>query len=144
MLHTLKLLLPALLPSWNFFDVIAPSPRIQFALLNTKNETPQQWQTFRPRPDNITFKQMLTRMLWNPRWNESLFVMSCAERIIAQHTQPLVRQHSEDEILKRISQELSVTLSPEENYLQFRLELVQRQGEKLRHDIVFHSRIQAL
>lgn len=26
-----KLLLPALIPSWNFFDVIAPAPRVEYA-----------------------------------------------------------------------------------------------------------------
>ncbi len=147
MLHTLKLLLPALLPSWNFFDVIAPSPRIQFSLLNKEDKTPRQWQEFRPRPVKLTFIQMLKRMLWNPKWNESLFVMSCAERIIAQPTQRTL-QHSEDEILKRIMQDLTVNKSNSPtvaaNYLQFRLVLVQRQDKQLRHDVVFHSRIQAL
>ena len=36
MLRTLKLLLPVLIPSWRFFDFIAPSPRIQFSLLKTE------------------------------------------------------------------------------------------------------------
>ncbi len=145
MLHTLKLLLPALLPSWNFFDVIAPSPRIQFSLLSKKDETPEEWQEFRPRPAKLTFIQMLKRLLWNPKWNESLFMVSCAERIIAQPAQR-IQQHSEDEILKRI-----IRILPESNlnlatanYLQFRLVLVQRQGEQLQHEIVFYSRIQAL
>ena len=34
MLQTVKLLLPALIPSWRFFSTIAPSPRIEFALLD--------------------------------------------------------------------------------------------------------------
>lgn len=146
MLRTLKLLLPALLPSWNFFDVIAPSPRIQFSVLSTKDEIPHQWHEFRPRPEKLTFMQMLKRMLWNPKWNESLFVMSCAERIITQPPQ-FSLQHSENEILKRITRDWigsHSSLSPEGNYLQFRLILIQRQDKQLRKDIVFHSRIQPL
>ena len=37
MFNVLKLLIPALLPSWNFFDYITPSPRIQFTLLKHEN-----------------------------------------------------------------------------------------------------------
>ncbi len=94
MLHTLKLLLPALLPSWNFFDVIAASPRIQFCLLTKENEPPPEWHEFRPRPEKLTLIQMLKRILWNPQWNESLFMVSCAERII-EHSSQLASQHSE-------------------------------------------------
>ena len=35
MRNPFKLLLPALIPSWSFFDVIAPSPRIEYALLRS-------------------------------------------------------------------------------------------------------------
>jgi len=30
MLRTLQLLLPALIPSWEFFKAVAPSPRIEY------------------------------------------------------------------------------------------------------------------
>ncbi len=73
--------------------------------------------------------------------------MSCAERIIAHPVQRTL-QHSEDEILKRITQDLMVNKSNSPtvtaSYLQFRLVLVQRQDKQLRHDVVFHSRVQAL
>ncbi|HHI92399.1 MAG TPA: hypothetical protein ENK04_02625 [Gammaproteobacteria bacterium] len=146
MLHIIKLLLPAVIPSWRFFDVIAPSPRIQFTLLNSKNgpsSGAQVWREFRPPPARVSFLQMLGHMFWNPRRNESLFLVSCAERILQQYT-----EHSEDEILKRIAHELVAhdahysTLSP--GYLQFRLLLVQRKGTRLQQKVVFHSRIQAL
>jgi hypothetical protein len=104
-LHTIKLLLPALIPSWSFFDIISASPRIQFALLKTENETILEWREFRPRPKHQSFMQMLKRLLWNPKWNESLFLVSCAERIMEQDTQYSI-DHSETEILKRIENEL--------------------------------------
>ena len=143
MLHTLKLLLPAIIPSWRFFDFIAPSPRIQFALLNTSDEVPHEWHEFRPRPAHLSFRQMLGRMIWNPRWNESLFLVSCAERLLEFPT-----QHSEDEILKRIEAELKshslATHVMTATHLQFRLLVIKRQDSQLHQAVVFHSRIQPL
>ena len=97
MVRILQLLLPALIPSWNFFDVIVPSPRIQFSILNPENELQAEWQEFRPRPADLSIWQMLGRMLSNPVWNESLFLMSCAERLMEYPT-----RHSEDEIFKTV------------------------------------------
>ncbi|MDH5445530.1 MAG: hypothetical protein OEY52_08220 [Gammaproteobacteria bacterium] len=128
MLHTLKLLLPALIPSWNFFDIIVPSPRIQFSINSTQRDKNREWQLFRPHPQYISFGMMLKRMLWNPRWNESLFLMSCAERLLDYPT-----QHSEDEILIRITHDLvkDGRMVLEGMYLQFRLVLVKRVGQEL-------------
>ena len=83
MLRPLALLLPALIPSWRFFDVIAPSPRIEFAML-TSPDSAAVWQAFRPRPARVALSTMLGRLFWNPRWNESLFLVSCAERLVDQ------------------------------------------------------------
>lgn len=144
-LNTLKLLLPALIPSWNFFDVIAPSPRIQYALLNTENEMSLEWLEFRPRPMRLSVKQILHRIFWNPRWNETLFMISCAERIMENPENCL---HSENEILNRIISDLIEENPPNHTitatHLQFRLLTLQRQNSELIQDIVFHSRIQKL
>lgn len=144
MLTALKLLLPAILPSWNFFDIIAPSPRIQYALLNADHLVVSDWCEFRPRPKHVSFWKMLRRMLWNPRWNESLFMMSCAERIMEQST-PQAVQHSEREILERIYKDLIIdsfdTNCNIESELQFRLELIQRHGGKIENTICFYSSI---
>ncbi|WP_197722154.1 hypothetical protein [Sulfuriflexus mobilis] len=139
----LKLLLPALLPSWRFFDVIAPSPRVQFTLLGAEDETPREWHEFRPRPAQLSFLHMLGRMFWNPQWNESLFMVSCAERLMEY---PM--RHSEDEILNRIIQEVMARGAHDEvkaaTHLQFRLLRVRRQGSQLQEEVAFHSRIQPL
>ena len=146
-INSIKLLLPALIPSWNFFDVIASSPLIQFSLLKSENTPIQEWHEFRPRPMHLSFIQMLKRMLWNPGWNESLFLVSCAERIMGDSTQQLI-QHSENEILKRIKKDLLQTESEfnvsEITYLQFRLIFVHRQGTELQKEVTFTSRIQPL
>ena len=137
-LKTLKLLLPAIIPSWNFFVFIVASPRIQYTLFNKDNEPQIEWQEFRPRPDSVSFSIMLKRMLWNPWWNEYLFLMSCAERLLANPT-----KHSEDEILKRIQSDI-VKEGADKNaaQMQFRLVLIERQGEKLVEEVVFHSRVE--
>ena len=143
MLRTLKLLLPAILPSWRFFDFIAPSPRVQFTLLTSEYGLPQEWRDFRPRPQNLSFPKMLARMLWNPTWNESLFVVSCAERLLEKPT-----THSESQILDRIMRDLGGASEDPQllsaTHLQFRLLLVQRQGAELKQTVAYQSRIQAL
>ena len=141
MLQTLKLLLPALLPSWNFFDIIAASPRVQYAMLTTEHAQPVDWQEFRPRPMNLTAWQMLGRMLWNPRWNESLFVMSCAERLLDEPT-----RHSENEILKRIAADLyrQNRAAASTGYLQFRFVTIEREGMELQYSLVYESRVVSL
>ena len=135
MLKTLKLLFPALIPSWNFFDVIAPSPRIQYALFNDENDNQIEWQEFSPRPGKVSFSVMLRRMLWNPVWNEYLFMVSCAERLLEQPT-----PHSESEILKRIVNYIrSNSSSSDKTYLQFRLLLVSREGDGLKQELMYES-----
>jgi len=87
MQNLLGLLLPALFPSWRFFAVIAPAPRIEYAFEGGT------WQTFRPKPKHSTIGQMLRRLLWNPVRNEDLYLASLAERLIVEPS-----LHSEAEI----------------------------------------------
>lgn len=105
MLGTLRLLLPALMPAWNFFDVIADSPRVEFARVAGDGEGWEAgavWREFRPRPERVSPGEMLRRMAWNARWNEALFVVSCAERLLDRPT-----AHSEDEIFRRIAADIA-------------------------------------
>lgn len=140
LLQPLKLLLPALIPSWNFFDVITPSPRIEFCLLISKEEAPSLWKEFRPRPEHLTIPHSIKRLFWNAKWNESLFLTSCAERILQCYT-----PHSENEILKRIEKELiQGREKPVGSHLQFRLLLLSRKGEKTNTETAFTSRIHNL
>ncbi|PHR56784.1 MAG: hypothetical protein COA43_13065 [Robiginitomaculum sp.] len=145
MLQTLKLLLPALIPSWRFFDTIAPSPRIEFRLLENENQKADIWQEFRPRPANLSILTMLKRMFWNPYWNESLFLVSCAERIINNQSEQS-RRHSSQEIFSRIQCELErertdVTTTP---YLQFRLVFVLRNDTQIEQHITYISALHNL
>ena len=123
MLSTLKLLAPALIPSWNFFDVIAASPRIEYALTESADTPPADWREFRPRPDRVSLAQMAARLVWNPRRNEDLFLVSCAERLLDHPT-----AHSDAEIARRIAAHLTRT-GEGGRYLHYRLILVSREGD---------------
>ncbi len=142
MFKTLKLLLPALLPSWRFFDVIAPAPRIQYCLSSGSMQSdhqPQKWSTFLSRPYKVSFGKMCARMLWNTDWNEGLFLISCAERLIEAPT-----AHSEQEIMKRIVATIIPADINSHYRVQFRLLLIKRHKTALMQEVVFHSQTYTL
>lgn len=73
-------LLPALLPSWRFFDRIGAAPRLEWA--RTAEDGAPQWQVFRPQPAQRSFAEVALSLVWAPRRNETLFLLSCAERLL--------------------------------------------------------------
>jgi hypothetical protein len=142
MFRSLQLLLPALLPSWRFFDYIAPSPRIQYALLSAQLQPISDWLEFRPRPKHVSFRQMLQRLLWNAEWNESLFMTSCAERLMERYT-----THSEDQILSALITAWTrheLVGDTQAQHIQFRLLLIERIGTQLQQSVCFSSRVVTL
>lgn len=146
-LSAMKLLLPALFPSWNFFDVITPSPFIQFSLLKSSGQTKQEWHMFRPLPKHLSFMTMLRRIFWNSQQNETLFLLSCAEKLIENsNVQDL--QFCEEEILKRISKDLHYNKykfdMAKETYIQFRLVFVTQENTNASKNVVFISRSHSL
>jgi hypothetical protein len=138
MLQTLKLLLPALFPSWRFFDEIGPSPRIEFALLKAAHDAARNWHAFRPRPRQLSVTTLLRRLFWNPHWNETLFVGTCAERLMQEPSEHRIR-----EIVDRIAADLADQMSDlsATPFLQFRLVFITREGTELREDVTFVSEI---
>lgn len=77
MLQTLKLILPVLFPSWQFFKDISPRPRIDFALMQKQEKEIQSWQSFQPPEKNFSFASLF----YNQEWNENLYLYSCAENL---------------------------------------------------------------
>ncbi len=139
-MNTLKLLLPAVIPSWRFFDIIAPSPRIEYVLLETPDTAAENWREFRPRPATLPPTKMLARMFWNPHWNETLFLVSCAERLMSHPT-----EHSASEIFNRLKRDL-LKKCPEQiekkPFLQFRLVFHYRFETGMEKQVTFVSEIQ--
>jgi hypothetical protein len=119
-LRLMSLFLPTVIPSWRFFQTVAPSPRIEYRLIT--GEQAGDWHEDRPRPAHLSFGQMLRRMLWNPDWNEQLYLVSCSERLIEAPS-----QHSLDEINTRVAR----LLPHGPQLLQIRLVFVSREGAQI-------------
>lgn len=139
--QTLQLLLPAIIPSWRFFDEIAPSPRIEFAILTDEEDDVANWQEFRPRPEYLSVVEMFKRMLWNPDWNHNLYLVSCSERLMSNPT-----DHSTEQIFAAIQSDLKgapkATLHG--GFIQFRLVFLYRQEEEVERHVTFMSPVRKL
>lgn len=137
-LKILKLLLPALFPSWRFFDVIGPSPRVELCLLDNPEGDSEIWRECRPRPARLGFRDRLTGFFWNARWNETLYLTNCAERFIQGQ-----EEHASREIRRRLQSDLLRDVGEGEAmpaFFRFRLVFVSRDdGNSLRRDIAFVS-----
>ena len=127
-------LLPALIPSWRFFDSIRPSPRIEYTIVAKADDPAAHWQEFRPRLEHLPVATMLWRLLWNPLWNESLFMVSCAEKLI---DEPSAMR--EDELLTRIARGELGDKATGPAYLMFRIVVVKRDGEQITRRVGFVS-----
>ncbi len=134
MIPALRLLLPALIPSWNFFDVIGDSPRLEYALLRSPDEAAPDWLEFRPRPERVPLLAMLGRLFWNARWNETLFVAGRADWLIDEPT-----EHSRNEIFHRIAADLADRTDREAAWLTFRIALLSELEGKIVREIAFVS-----
>ncbi len=131
-------LLPALIPSWRFFDYIGPSPRMQFAIVAKPDDPVPCWQEFRPRPAHLPFAFMLWRLFWNPQWNETLYMVSCAEKLFEKPS-----AMREEELLTRIAAaiargEFADTVAGPA-FLLLRIVVVKRVGEQIVQQVSFVS-----
>ena len=138
----LKLLLPVLFPSWRFFSNIGPSPRIYISFLQEKESEPQLWREFRPRPVRITFMQGLWRLFWNPKWNEMLYINTCAEHLFDEYS--FVR---EQEIMCRILTAVNagdIKTDHKAHFLLYRIDAVVRDGNTISQPTMFVSKPAAL
>ncbi|MET0363452.1 MAG: hypothetical protein ABW169_02245 [Sphingobium sp.] len=138
----LRLLLPALVPSWRFFDAVTASPRVDYAVLPAPDAPAANWQEFRPRPAVLTPGAMVRRLLWNPQWNENLFLVSLAERLMSDTTAE-TEAHSQRELLMRVARHLDRETGCDPGaWLQIRLRFVSRPGaaETVASRIVYESR----
>lgn len=135
MIKTCALILPVLIPSWRFFQTVEASARIEWTLLATANEEPSQWRPFRSRPDTITPLQMFARLFWNRAGNETLYTVSCAERIALTNC-----PHSIREITTRILHDITeLPINTCTKLMQFRLVFVARDEAGPTSETVFLS-----
>ncbi|MGE0860086.1 MAG: hypothetical protein AB7I01_06125 [Gammaproteobacteria bacterium] len=128
-------LLPALMPSWRFFDAIGPSPRVDYAWADD-DTLPRGWHEFRPRPTHLGVARMTARLFWNPRCNETLYIVRSAERVVEGDTDFPVRELRWRLLLAHRRGELVTQTAPA---LRFRVRAVYREGEALVDEVVFVS-----
>lgn len=137
MLRALNLLIPALIPSWRFFKSVQPSPRVEWAFLADPDQIVREWIPYRPRQKKFTLFKMLLRVFWNPSWNQSLYLVSLAERLMAEPTEHSIQQiHAY--IAMRIPQE------QRHGFQQFRLIFVYRDGTNIRRETTYQSQSQRI
>lgn len=115
MFRVILLLLPALIPSWRFFREVAPSPRIDYRLDGG------DWRRLCPRPARLSLVEVLVRLVWNPRRNEELYLVTLSERLAEAPT-----RHSIDEINRRTARLVGAQVNES---LQFRLTFLAREGQ---------------
>lgn len=116
MFRLLSLLIPALIPSWAFFKAIEPSPRVHWRLLERPDGKATPWHPYRERAQRVSPLAMVYRLFWNPRWNQTLYMVSLAERLTIDPT-----AHSTSEINRLLAAEVTGDAGL---YLQFQLVFV--------------------
>ena len=127
------LVLPVVVPSWRFFDVIAPSPRIEFAWSEAPDTPPALWREFRPLPSSLTRSQHLRRLWWDPQGNESLYLLSCADKVWADHSAFAIV-----EIRHRLWRAVAQgEIAREGRYLSYRIRTIERVEQRFREDIAY-------
>jgi len=135
MRKTLLLALPVLFPSWRFFKSIEPSPRVEWRTISAGDPRAAVWHAFRPRPARLGVLPLVLSLFWNPRRNQDLFFVSCAERIQQNPDENSVAVIKRGIQLETKGRRLD---SPSEQ-LMFRLVFVRREGTELVREVVFQS-----
>ncbi len=77
---------------------------------------------------------MLLRLCWNPAWNEALYVVRCAKRLMQGE-----RGNLEHEIKQRIERHLRADLANAHGTFMFRILAHERTGDQVNVRTVFES-----
>jgi hypothetical protein len=134
----IKLFIPVLFPSWRFFSGIGASPRIQYAFLQSEQGEPETWNNFRVIPPQVGFKNAFVRLFFNPVWNETLYINTCAEHLFEEYS-----AMREQEIMRRLLAAIErgeVVATPKARYLVYRIVALIREGEVITSPVAFISR----
>lgn len=131
----LNLILPVIFPSWRFFSGIGPSPRIQYAFLESESAEAEEWFEFRPSIKEVGFKRGLFRLFYNPEWNETLYINTCAERLFEGYS-----SMREQEIMKRLLAAVragEIAVKPHCAFFTYRLVALMREEQGIVQPVTF-------
>ncbi len=117
MLRLFQLYLAVLFPSWRFFQEIGPGTRVEYRVNGG------DWVEATARPVRLSLRAMLLRLFWNAGWNETLYLVSCAERLMIEPT-----THSNQELNRRLARRAGGR-----GRLEFRLIFVSADGRSIGH-----------
>ena len=90
-MKTLTLFLSAIVSSWQFFKESARETIIEVS----SDEI--QWQVLKLRDERRSLLEFFTGIFYNAKWNEALYIMDCAERLLTD-----IRQRNIDELMDRL------------------------------------------
>ena len=132
---TVFLLLPAVIPSWRFFDEIAPSPRLEYAVFDDMDKETYNWRELQLNDDKISIIDLIKRLFYNSARNHSLYIMSLSERIAGEDC-----AHAKKEVLRIVKLKLQQLYgSPEARFFRYRLVFKLRVGSKIERHVYFMS-----
>lgn len=135
-MNVIQLLAPVFIPSWRFFDEVGSSPRIEIGFGEIQDEPPTVWMEFRSISKDISIKDYIIRMIWNPVRNQDLFLMTCAQKVLEEQKQCYIDQ------IKRIisaSKAVQSQCRHEDRFLYFRLVYLFSDDEDLSKEIGYIS-----
>ncbi|OCX61006.1 hypothetical protein BFP70_16210 [Thioclava sp. SK-1] len=133
-MNILALIAPVVLPSWGFFSEVGPSPRIEYRWLDRGDD----WREFRPRPARLGLGRYLLRLVWNPDWNESLYLVSLSERLVDHPTAHSIAE-LERYMRHHLRPETGNDIGRGPSMVQFRLAFWSREGAALVKDVYYES-----
>ena len=142
----LSSLLPALFPSWRFFDRIGPAPQVEYAWGATAADAGHTWRALRQEPLRVLLPELLASLVWNPDRNESLFLVSYAERLLDDPTPAraeLLWTRAAD-LACRARRANDDALPGPAGYLRVRIVEVTRDGDRLARDVMYVSEARPL
>ena len=80
-----------MISSWQFFKEVTPKLEIEFSW----NDDARNWQVLKLRAQNLSTIELIKSVFFNPQWNEALYIMDCAERLIMNPSQERINQLKE-------------------------------------------------
>lgn len=129
------LILPIVMPSWRFFDVIAPAPHIEFGWADSATSNALAWRPFLPTPATIDWPLRLRHLWSNAARNETLYLLACADQVCY-----ATSARAAAEIRARLERALANgSLDRQGPYLCLRIRTVVRVGTELQETVAYSA-----